>query len=226
MSSRKSNFWKSLIKENALLNPIDRISEVLFGLIMVLTFTGTIKVTGHGREEVSDLLWAALACNVAWGLVDAIMYLMSVILERGHAINVIQRLDRTKKDEAAISILKEEIQPLVSKLLTEEELLSLASRIKKIDPPTHKNLLSISDFVSATQIFLLVFLCTLPVALPFALMSDLALALKYSNGVAIALLFIGGYILAKYAGFRPLLSAAIYAILGIALVLLTMSLGG
>lgn len=226
MKNRKSNFWDSLIKENSVLNPVDRISEVLFGLIMVLTFTGTISVTGHGREEVSDLLWAALACNLAWGLVDAIMYLMSMVVERGHAINVIQRLDQTKKDDVVISILKEEIQPLVSKLLTEEELLSLASRIQKIAPPTHKNLLSISDFVSAIQIFLLVFLCTLPVALPFALVDDLALALKISNGVAIGLLFVGGFILAKYAGFRPLLSAVIYAIIGIALVLLTMSLGG
>lgn len=68
------NFWKERVREGAVLSPVDRISEILFGLIMVLTFTGAISVSNDGRQEVRDLLWAALGCNVAWGLVDAIMY--------------------------------------------------------------------------------------------------------------------------------------------------------
>jgi hypothetical protein len=31
------------------LDPIDRVSEVLFGLFMVLTFTGTLSVLDSGR---------------------------------------------------------------------------------------------------------------------------------------------------------------------------------
>ena len=77
-------FWKKRAREGAVLNPVDRIAEVLFGLIMVLSFTGAISASTDAREEVGELLWAALGCNVAWGLVDAIMYLMNVAVERGH----------------------------------------------------------------------------------------------------------------------------------------------
>jgi hypothetical protein len=37
-------FWKNVVKKDAALNPVDRVAEVLFGLIMVLSFTGTISV--------------------------------------------------------------------------------------------------------------------------------------------------------------------------------------
>ena len=56
------------------LDPVDRFSEIIFGLVMVLTFTGTIRVAESGREEVRELLLAALGCSLAWGIVDAVMY--------------------------------------------------------------------------------------------------------------------------------------------------------
>lgn len=87
----KEDYWNTKVKESAVLNPVDRIAEVLFGLIMVLSFTGAISASTDAREDVRELLWAALGCNVAWGLVDAIMYLMNVAIERGHAITVIKK---------------------------------------------------------------------------------------------------------------------------------------
>ena len=35
-------FSRAVIKKDAVLKPVERISEVLFGLIMVLTFTGDL----------------------------------------------------------------------------------------------------------------------------------------------------------------------------------------
>jgi len=64
------------------LEPIDRISEVLFGLIMVLTFTGSLSAAESGRAEVREMLVGALGCNLAWGIIDAIMYLMGSLAER------------------------------------------------------------------------------------------------------------------------------------------------
>ena len=58
-----------------LLDPIDRVSEVLFGLIMVLTFTGSLSVAESGREDVRTMLIGALGCNIAWGVIDAMLYL-------------------------------------------------------------------------------------------------------------------------------------------------------
>ena len=223
---KDQNFWKAVVKKDAVLNPVDRVAEVLFGLIMVLTFTGAISAATAGKQEIRELLWAALGCNVAWGLVDAIMYLMNVLLERGHSVIVIKKITIQKARKHRVQILREEIQPLVSELMKDEELDQLTDRLKEISEPLKKNLLSGTDLIGGLQIFLLVFLCTLPVALPFAFFHEVALAMRVSNGVAIILLFVGGYILAGYAGFRRFATAVIYVIIGILLVALTMTLGG
>lgn len=220
------HFWKDLVKESAVLSPVDRISEVLFGLIMVLTFTGAISAATDGRQEVGELLWAALGCNVAWGLVDAIMYLMNVASERGHALKAIIKIQESKDVEASRNALRDEMQPLMSTLMKDNEIDVLSDRIKQLPEPTHGHLMTAQDFVAGVQIFLLVFLCTLPVALPFVFLKEVGFALRASNGIALVMLFIGGYRLAHYAGFRPLITASAYALIGMLLVVITMALGG
>lgn len=221
-----SGFWTNRVNEGAVLNPVDRISEVLFGLIMVLTFTGAISASTDAREDVRELLWAALGCNIAWGLVDAIMYLMNIAIERGHSITVIKRIHAAKDVEHAGKILKDELQPAVAGLLTVEEINELSARLKKLPEPSKKHVLTIKDIGSGFQIFLLVFLCTFPVAIPFGIIDDLPLAMRVSNGVAVLLLFIGGFLLASYAGFSRLITAVAYTVIGVLLVALTMALGG
>ena len=193
---------------------------------MVLSFTGAISAATAGRQEIRELLWAALGCNLAWGLVDAIMYVMNVLLERGHSLDIIKRITLSGSLEMSREIFREEIQPAVSGLIKDEELDQFIDRLKQLPEPSKRNLLTGTDLVSALEIFLLVFLCTLPVALPFALFHEVAFAMRASNGVAILLLFIGGYILARYAGFSRFFTAAIYVIIGVLLVTLTMILGG
>jgi hypothetical protein len=220
------NFWKDHIKESAVLNPVDRIAEVLFGLIMVLSFTGAISASTDAREDVRELLWAALGCNVAWGLVDAIMYLMNVAIERGHSITVIKKIHNAKSENEAGKILKDEIQPGIAALMSEKELGELSMRLKNFPVPAKRNVITGTDLWAGIQIFMLVFLCTFPVAIPFGIFDNLEIAMRVSNGVALLLLFIGGFALAKYAGFRPGLTAIVYTLIGVTLVAITMALGG
>jgi hypothetical protein len=220
------NFWTNRVKESAVLNPVDRIAEVLFGLIMVLSFTGAISASTDAREDVRELLWAALGCNVAWGLVDAIMYLMNVAIERGHAITMIKKIHESKNPDEGGQILKDEISPALAGLMTTVELNELSSRLKKIPEPSTKHLLTGTDVWAGVQIFLLVFLCTFPVAIPFGIFENLEVAMRASNGVALLLLFIGGFLLAGYAGFKRGRTAIVYTLIGVLLVALTMALGG
>jgi len=222
----EQNFWEDCIKEGAVLNPVSRISEVLFGLIMVLTFTGAISAASAGRQEIRELLWAALGCNVAWGLVDAIMYLMNTSLERAHGLKVVKKITQSDNNEISRGIIREEIQPVLAALLKNDELDQLGFRLKQLPTPSRKHLLTNSDFIAAIQIFLLVFLSTFPVALPFAIFHEVGFAMRVSNGIAILLLFVAGYKLAGYAGFMPIITALIYTAIGVLLVLLTIALGG
>jgi hypothetical protein len=66
-----------------ILEPGERISEILFGLIMALTVTGATSVVTADRFQIRTMLIAALGCNVAWGIIDAGMYLMARLIERG-----------------------------------------------------------------------------------------------------------------------------------------------
>src|SRR3954467_14031483 len=76
------------------LDPIDRVSEVLFGLIMVLTFTGSLSVAEAGREDVRTMLIGALGCNLAWGIIDALLFLMGNLAEHGRSLATYQAVRR------------------------------------------------------------------------------------------------------------------------------------
>jgi len=221
------NLWQRIKEKNAnILDPIDRISEVLFGLIMVLTFTGSISVASDGKAEIKELLWAALGCNLAWGIVDAVMYLMSNILSRGHGLSVLKKIKLTHDKETSRNLLRDELPPLISSILEPDEIDKLNHRLIKVDILPLKREKKFSDFRAAFLIFLLVFTCTFPVALPFIFLTNTALALRISNGIALLILFFGGISVGKYSGFHPFWTGTVLMILGIILVAITMALGG
>ena len=64
------------------LDPVERVSEVIFGVLMAMTFIGAMNVATAGRQEVRTAMVAALGCNIAWGLTDAVMYVVAILTER------------------------------------------------------------------------------------------------------------------------------------------------
>src|SRR4030095_750109 len=133
MEASKASFWRGIIKESGgKLHVVDRINEVIFGLIMVLTFTCTMNAATSGREEVGTVLWAALGCNVAWGIVDAFIYLFSTLMFRGESLEAVQRIHQAKADKDADEILREALPPVLSELIEEEHISDLRMKIKKL----------------------------------------------------------------------------------------------
>lgn len=55
-------------KQAVYFDPIDRNAEILFGLFMALTFTGTLSVATAGRHDVRLVLIAAIGCILPGGL--------------------------------------------------------------------------------------------------------------------------------------------------------------
>jgi VIT1/CCC1 family predicted Fe2+/Mn2+ transporter len=224
--TKEKNFWKDRLREWTTLDLQSRISEGLFGMIMVLTFTGTISVSTSGKQEISELLWAALGCNLAWGLVDAIMYLMDELFGRARSVTQLKRIKKSKNRLETREIVKENIPPLFADLMGDEDIDRLGDKLKRLPDITVVESLTAKEFVVAGQIFLLVFFVTFPVALPFIFLDDVSMAMRISNGIALVLLFAGGFALARYSGMRPVLTGVVYATIGIFLVSLTIALGG
>ena len=77
---------KAIESSKRVLEPIERVSEILFGLIMVLTFTGSLSISGVGHDTVRTMLIGALGCNLAWGLIDGVFYLMGCLTEKARAL--------------------------------------------------------------------------------------------------------------------------------------------
>src|SRR2546421_12718264 len=88
-----------------LLDPMERVSEVLFGLIMVLTFTCSFSVAEAGRLEVRGMLLGALGCNLAWGLIDAIMYLMGCLAEAARSLRTLRLVRNIADPEKAYRVI-------------------------------------------------------------------------------------------------------------------------
>jgi hypothetical protein len=207
------------------LDPIERTSEVLFGLIMVLTLTSALRVTGGSQEDVKSVLAAAIACNLAWGLVDAVMYVMTNFMERARDLATLRAVRSAPSTEAAHGRILAALPQAVSAVLTPAEIESLRQRLIQ---HAHESdvALNRTDFLGALGVFLLVFLSTFPIVIPFIVLSNLSLALRASSVIAAVMLFATGWSLGRYAG-RPgwRVGLAMVAI-GVGLVTLTMALGG
>jgi VIT1/CCC1 family predicted Fe2+/Mn2+ transporter len=211
---------------NRVLEPIERISETLFGLIMVLTFTGSLSVVEAGHTEIRTMLVGALGCNLAWGLIDAIMYLMAHLSEQARVIRIIRTVRRAASPEKAHRLISAALPPIVAPVLQTPELERMRLHLNQLPEPPARAKLSGQDWRGALGVFLLVFLSTFPVALPFLFMSDAMRALRLSNTIAILMLFITGYAFGRSAGQQPWVMGAIMVVLGSVLVAVTIALGG
>ena len=208
------------------LEPIERVSEVLFGLIMVLTFTGSLSAAESGRAEIRTMLVGALGCNLAWGLIDGIMYLMACLSERGQQARTILAVRRAATAEEAHRTIAAALPPVVAPLLQPAELERMRRHLNQLPEPAERARLHVRDFRGALGVALLVFLSTFPVVLPFVFMHDAWRALRFSNAVAIVLLYLTGHAFGRTAGHRPWLAGLTMVVLGIVLVGVTIALGG
>jgi len=205
------------------LSPYDRASEVLFGLIMALTITGALNVTQATARETHALFVSTLSCNVAWGLVDAVMYVLNEVLGRARRFTVAREL-RDVADPARV--LAEVLPEPILDTLTPADLEGLRRRVLAHPAFPAPPRLHGDDLLGALGVFLLVVASTFPVALPFLAMQDVGLAMKVSRGLSLLLLFLSGYAVGRYSGLSPVRVGLAMLAIGVVLVAVVTALGG
>ncbi|MFM5844369.1 hypothetical protein [Aeromonas sanarellii] len=210
------------------LDPISRYSEILFGLLMVLTFTGGFNAFEAGRAEVRDLLIAGIGCNLAWGMIDAIVYLITTLTERGRALRLLQRLNLLPSgDHRGIAALRNALPGPLAAICRDDELGDWQTRLRQRPELSQGAIFRGNDLLNSLGVFLMVFLSTFPVLLPFIFLADPVPALRLSHAIALVMLMGIGYGLARHAGSpRPWLIGVLFATAGVAIVLVTIALGG
>lgn len=207
------------------LDPISRVSEVLFGLIMTLTFTGTLRAVA-GRAEVHTMLVGAIGCNIAWGIVDAVMFLITRLTERGRHLRALRAIREASDEDGERRVLARGLPPFIKANLPEGALEEVRRRLKEGPAlPRHASL-SKADVAGAAGIFLWMVASTFPVAAPYMVVRGAAPARWVSNGIAVVMMFLCGCLLGRYAAYRPWVVGLAMALVGCVLVAVTVALGG
>ena len=209
------------------LDPSDRVSEVLFGLIMVLTITGSLSAAEAGRAEIRTMTFGALGCNLAWGIIDGILFLMGCLADRSQRVRTLRALRQAADSPAAHQIIAGALPPLVASVLQPADFEAIRERLNRLPEPPARGRLQRIDYLGGLAVFLLVFLSTFPVVIPFLFLHQQPLrALRLSNTIAVAMLFVTGWAYGRCTGRRPWVSGIVMVVVGVALVGLTMALGG
>jgi hypothetical protein len=216
----------SIKSTKRVLEPSERIAEVLFGLIMVLTFTGSLSVAEADRAEVRTMLIGALGCNLAWGVIDAVLYLMGSLSEKGTGLLTFRAVRNATDPNHAHRLIADALPSVVASVLKPAELDTMLQRLKQLPEPPARARLHADDWLGGLGVFLLVFVSTFPVAIPFIFMHEAGPALRVSNAIAIVLLFILGYAFGRATTHNKWLMGISMVGLGIVLVGMTMALGG
>jgi VIT1/CCC1 family predicted Fe2+/Mn2+ transporter len=215
-----------LASRKRVLEPSDRISEVLFGVIMALTFTGSLSIANAGRDDIRTMLVGALGCNLAWGLIDAILYLMGCLAEKGRSFHTYHAVRSAGDPAQAHQVIAGTLPQVVAATLEPAELERVRQRLLELTVAPDYVRLDGEDWRGALAVFLLVFCSTFPIAIPFIVMHDVPAAMRASNAVAIVMLFVTGYAYGRVVERHPWVVGVGMVGLGGVLVALTMALGG
>jgi len=217
---------EGLTASKMLLNPMDRAAEILYGLLMALTFTCSISIANARHTEIRQLLIGAVGCNLAWGLVDATMYLIGVLAQRNRNKTVFDTVRNSSETGTAREYIADALPPPIASVIGTEGLEQIRNKLITLADTTASVKLVAHDIKKAMALFLLIVISTFPVVVPFVFIHDTKVALRVSNLIAIVMMFLCGWSVAKYVGFSKWLMSIVMILIGITLVVITIALGG
>ena len=124
-------------------------------------------------------------------------------------------------------LVADALPPLVASIMEPAELETIRRRLMQLPEPLDRAHLSTDEWLgSIARCFLIVFVSTFPVVIPFIVMQNVGTAMRVSNTIAIVMLFLTGYAYGSITGRQPWLVGIGMVVIGSILVGMTMALGG
>ena len=219
---------KKIIDDSILaLNPIDRVSEILTAIVVLLAFLGSLSVATTGRQEMHAMLRRCLE-GAMWPGESSmpVLYLMDCLAEKRTALVTLRAVRTASDSTKARQLIADSLPSVVASIVEPQELETLHQRLRHLPaPPEHVHLDS-DDWRRAIGIFLLMFLSTLPMIAPFAFMQEICWLCEPPIGIAIVMLFVAGFLYGRLIGSHALRIGLALVAVGVALVAMTIALGG
>jgi len=211
------------------LDPLDQLSELLFGLVMVLSFTlGAGLIVGEGEEATTQMLFGILGCNIAWGLIDGAMYILNNLCDRSGKARLLDSIQKASTDQESLAVvggvLDMRLLPLTTAAARSRLYMDILESLKDVAP--QRTRLTRDDLLGALACFGLVFLSAIPAVLPFLLIDDRFIALRVSNLLLLSLLFLTGWHWARATRSSPWGVGLAFLLAGLAMVGIAMFFGG
>ena len=211
----------------SVLGPSERITEILCGVVMTLTFTGSVSVASPDLHDPHALAIAALGCNLAWGIVDGMLYVIGRAVDRARRVRWLRELHAAPTLAAFEEVLREEVPERLVLSLPLGATRHLRDRIRRTGTaPAPALSVPARDWKGALLIGCLVFLSTFPPVLPLLLIPEPRVGLRVSHLVAMAMLFLAGWNLARHTGGSRLRVGLVMTALGGVLAGVCLLLGG
>jgi len=210
------------------LTPSESLSQALYGLILVLTVISAIEITiSKQQQSAGTLLTAAMGTCIAWGVVDAVIYVLTGVHERNHYVRFVSRVKNKSKKEA-IDQIEDKLDDSLIGVLEKEEKDRIAEQIFLTinNAAPKRQHVKKDDVFGGIASFLISFVIVLPTMVPFVLNLKLGLAIRLSDIIAVAMLFIVGYISGGREGMNRISWAITITLLGVVIVVVTIFLGG
>jgi len=210
------------------LDPTDRLDELLFGLIMVLSITLAVGLATDESGSNLQVALTILGCNLAWGLIDGGMYIVTQLYDRSRKAWLIQRLRATNDEVEQIATVASVLDDHLVALTSADERNALYSTISRRlrGRSAERTRVAAEDVYGALAGVWLVVLASIPAVIPFLVLSDRLVAARLSIALVLVALFIVGY------GFAGTINANRWAVggattmFGIAMVIIVILLGG
>lgn len=211
------------------LDPSESLLEILFGLVMALTMTAGARLLSEPSVlDRIELMVALVGCNIAWGVIDAVFYLLGSLFNRNRRVRFVQRLQAAPGEDQAIALIREEFALEGEPPTRAEDRAAFHRSVLELlrNAQAERARFTPQEFAAAAIILMLVSLTAIPGLIPLMLIGDVDTALRAANALQILLLFVIGYRWAQYTGTPGWRGALIVGLLGVALVLVAVALGG
>lgn len=220
-----------------MLDPIDRLSETVFSILILLTFTlafRLIRLSGNADQALPDgsaneLLIGALGAILAWGIIDGVMYALLSVFARGESHRLLRNIQAAESEQEAVGVIADELdyflEPISEESVRQGLYRSVLEHLRDSQP--RKIGLTGEDFTGALAHVLVAFIAVLPSLAPLVLLGqNYDLAISVSNLVSFVVLFIVGYRWGKYTGGNPWKTGLLLMAVAVIMVLIAILLGG
>lgn len=220
-----------------LLDPIDRLSESIFSILILLTFTLAFRIITLGADPhqpipstyINDLLIGAAGATLAWGIIDGIMYALMEMFARGERHRLLRQLQTVTGEEEGVQIVADELDHILEPITGAEQrralYLDVLDHLR--DGEAQPVGLTRADVAGGFGSVLVAVLAVLPSFVPLLLFyNNPALAIRASNAVSFVVLFIFGYQWGMHTGASPWKTGLLLAAIAAVMVLIAIPLGG